>query len=515
MPLDARIISEAPDTGYKIPALGEIRNQTIAADLTRRKLEQARDEAHQAALRRQAAQASDGDVERYLENLQRAGLFDDAVKLQGDIDTSREKTLGVLIKQNDNEAKQIDSALEMAALVRDEPTYQAWRAATVKTAPKFDSLLPPTYDPTVMPSILGAGAKGRDVLKAQRDAFELGQKGELVASLGGYLLTVPPEQRDEILDSASTALHYPRAVIDRFRGVDPNDPQYAEKVKALTLTPKEQADLANTAADNLRADEAANRQASQDAITNAYRGREVAATEGNLRARQAEGASASAPMPTTLPPQARAVADRVLVGVPGTRVGSIKQGLNNLAKNGASEDEVKSFLKLAAVETLGEANKTAMIGRIQTLTALKDAEAALKSVPTGLIKGTWEDTMRALGTTSDPKLVELSTRMGAILANYMRSISGAAIADKEAERLGNLMPSYKKTLEVNIGRIKGFSEALRSFDNAFYQYKFGNNYDWVMGTSGNTPPPAGAQRQRPAGVPATATWNEDRKMWVP
>ncbi len=127
-----------------------------------------------------------------------------------------------------------------------------------------------------------------------------------------------------------------------------------------------------------------------------------------------------------------------------------------------------------------------MRGRVETLSALKDAEELLKSVPTGFVKGTWEDTMRALGNTSDPKMVELGTRMGTVLANYMRSISGAAVADKEAERLQKLIPNYRNSLSVNLGQLKGFSEAIKSFDRGFYEDVFGQDYDWVMGSGGGS-----------------------------
>jgi hypothetical protein len=185
---------------------------------------------------------------------------------------------------------------------------------------------------------------------------------------------------------------------------------------------------------------------------------------------------------TTMPAPAKAVIARVITGLPSTRVGPIVAEANRLAASG-NEDELRSYLKYAATRTVGEARQEVMRGRVETLSALKDAESLLKEVPTNYLKGTWEDTARFLGTTSDPKLVELGTRMGTILANYMRSISGAAVADKEADRLGKLIPNYRNTLTVNLGQLKGFSDALKSFDAGFYQNTFGEHYDWVMGGS--------------------------------
>lgn len=368
---------------------------------------------------------------------------------------------------------QLDSYAMVAGLaehVSDQASYDRFKAAAKAVDPEVDGL-PDQFDPAITAQIIDRGRLNADYNKRRMESIKEARQGTLDADkwlAQNLSLAQSQEDIDDDFQGAAMLFGLDAKALGILKGKYGAQftPDYAKRASELAMTPEQRGLAADRAADNVRQDAAARETVRHNRAMESGGGGGGMTTQAVSR----------------LPPQAVSVYDRVVVGVPGTRIGSIRDGMSRLASTGAPESEIKSFLKLAAVETLGQADRTAMIGRMQTLTALKDAETLLSQVPTGYIKGTWEDTMRALGNTSDPRLVELGTRMGTILANYMRSISGAAIADKEAERLMKLIPNYKNSLTVNKGQLKGFGDALRSFDNAFYQYKFGDHYDWVMGT---------------------------------
>lgn len=269
------------------------------------------------------------------------------------------------------------------------------------------------------------------------------------------------------------------------------------------LTREQQA--AQAATDDARADEAlkATIAYQQGQLSNTRRGQDL--TDKRVRDNAkltGQGGGMTATAAAQIPPQARAVTARIVTGMPGTQTGPITQEVARLAAEG-DEARLKSYLKYAATQKVGVAQRTAIQGRIETLTALKDAEALLKQVPTGFIRGTWENTMAALGKTSDPRLREIGTRMGVILSNYMRSISGAAVSDNEAKRLTPLIPNYKNDLSVNLATLKGFANTLKSFDKAFYQETFGQDYDWVMSSATSTGGGSGFSFLLPDGRRAT------------
>ena len=394
----------------------------------------------------------------------------------------------------ENQNKKWELTAQALQGVRPE-TYRAMHARIAQIDPEMAEFLGPEYDEQKIGTAVAMGTGRSEYNKNYIDWLNV-DASNVTKALGLVSIAHDELQGHDAMEFAKVMNVDDDLAKMGFGQWTPDAPVRAQQ---FLMGPGKTADLAEQKADNQRQEATAAETARHNRATEG-------AAQANITLRRQEGAAANTPLPKNIPPQASAVVDRVLIGVPGTRTGAIKQGLSNLAQRGASEDQIKSYLRLAAVETLGQADKSAMVGRMQTISALKDAEALLQQVPTGMIKGTWEDTARALGTTSDPRMVELGTRMGTILANYMRSISGAAIADKEADRLGKLIPNYRNSLSVNLGQIKGFSDTLRSFDNAFYQYKFGDNYDWVMGTGGGS---GASASPASIGGPAVVKWGKD------
>lgn len=410
--------------------------------------------------------------------------YEAAQSLSKYFDAQRKEEIDAKTKELD--AREKSWNLIGRAVQSANPNNFSMVRATVKSLePELGDYLGETFDPERVKTVLAMGTARNEHDKNMRDALTDSKDYTETA------LKMIANAHDEQHFQEAQAFARSMSVDDDLatRGFSQWTPDAPQRAAALLLGPQRE-----TAAAGFTLSPGQTR---YDAQGKPIASKAPTAPSGG------SGAGAGLDVSSRLPPQALAVYDRVLVNVPGTRVGAIKQGMNRLAASGASEDQMKDFLKYASVETLGQADKTAMIGRMQTLTALKDAETLLREVPTNYLRGTWEDTMRALGTTSDPKLVQLGTQMGTILANYMRSISGAAIAESEAARLSKLIPNYRNTLTVNKNQIQGFSDALRSFDNAFYQYKFGDNYDWVMGTGalkgGGSAAPAGG-RKDPLGI---------------
>lgn len=58
-----------------------------------------------------------------------------------------------------------------------------------------------------------------------------------------------------------------------------------------------------------------------------------------------------------------------------------------------------------------------------------------------ILNGKWQEVQEKLGTSGDPTLLELGQTMRMLAANYIKSISGAAVSDQEREALMQNIPS--------------------------------------------------------------------------
>lgn len=151
-----------------------------------------------------------------------------------------------------------------------------------------------------------------------------------------------------------------------------------------------------------------------------------------------------------------------------------------------NEEELKRIIRQAAVEGETVERRRTVEGRreaIQVLQSLKQDLAALKAqgVSTNILRGSLEDVVRKLGTTTDPRLAAFRTRAEEALIEYRRAMTGAVFSTPEAKQYADLFPSYRNTPPLNETLINSMIEAFRTRDRAFWEQKVGRQGAELIG----------------------------------
>jgi hypothetical protein len=81
---------------------------------------------------------------------------------------------------------------------------------------------------------------------------------------------------------------------------------------------------------------------------------------------------------------------------------------------------------------------------------------------TGPVEGRIRSVAESMGIESNLDFVELKAQVNATLADYMKAISGAAISEKEAERLSAILPQAKDSAPAFKAKLARFERQLRS-----------------------------------------------------
>lgn len=163
---------------------------------------------------------------------------------------------------------------------------------------------------------------------------------------------------------------------------------------------------------------------------------------------------------------------RAILGLNAGRQLTVTNTVNKMLADGNAE-EARNTIRQAALESEPVAVRQQVQGRREVIKALTDIEQLLKTVPTNLIVGTVEDTARRLRTTSDPRYVQIGTRLLALNQAYRRSMTGAQFSIPEAQEYAQVFPSYLNTAPVNAELISGMKNVLGANDEVFWTYKLG------------------------------------------
>lgn len=179
----------------------------------------------------------------------------------------------------------------------------------------------------------------------------------------------------------------------------------------------------------------------------------------------------------TVPADFRNALDRATMGMPARRRTQITQLANRLAVQG-DDEQLKGVIRQAAIENENVATQAQVEGRIQFINSLDDVKALLdelrvSGVDTNLLRGTAEDVMRRLGTSTDPRLATLATRIGETLFEYRRSLTGVQFSFREAEQYKGMFPNYQNTFPLNVAVIEGLLRGARLRDQEFWERKLG------------------------------------------
>lgn len=148
--------------------------------------------------------------------------------------------------------------------------------------------------------------------------------------------------------------------------------------------------------------------------------------------------------------------------------------INNVNRNAANGDlsAVKETLLNASILAVpNAADQSKAIGRVTTLDLLDTIKGDLKRFTelkgdTNILKGTAEQVAQKIGTTTDPELAGLATRINSTIQNYRQFVSGAAFTVPETAEYKSIFPSISKTGELNLAIIEGLSKTYRSALNS-------------------------------------------------
>lgn len=201
-------------------------------------------------------------------------------------------------------------------------------------------------------------------------------------------------------------------------------------------------------------------------------------------------ADAFKPMPTTavnaaqssnqltdMPANLRNALDRAILMAPQGRRSAIQNQAARLWAEG-NEKELKEVIVQAAVEGENVDIKNQIRGRRATVASLEDTRDILNEmkaagVSTDILSGTAEDIARKLGTSTNPKYVELANRLMGTMINYRRAATGAAFSDKEGSAYEKMFPNYRNTLPVNLALIDGLMREMATYDRVYWEDKLG------------------------------------------
>ena len=116
-------------------------------------------------------------------------------------------------------------------------------------------------------------------------------------------------------------------------------------------------------------------------------------------------------------------------------------------------------------------------------------EAALlkmedEGIDTGFFRGAFEDVLRKLGKTTDPKLVKYKNKMMSTLIKYRRAATGVQFSPIESKQYQQMLPNYGQEYHVNLASIDGMIEAMQVNDRSFWSDRLGSEEAaaWLSGS---------------------------------
>jgi hypothetical protein len=133
----------------------------------------------------------------------------------------------------------------------------------------------------------------------------------------------------------------------------------------------------------------------------------------------------------------------------------------------------KETIRQAALEGEAAPVRAQALGRRELISSLSQIDQLLNTIPQGLVTGTIEDIARKLGTSTDPNMVKVGSRLTALNQTYRRAITGAAFSAAESSEYVKLLPEYTNNAPVNKALIQGLLGHARSNDATFWHYKLG------------------------------------------
>jgi len=137
--------------------------------------------------------------------------------------------------------------------------------------------------------------------------------------------------------------------------------------------------------------------------------------------------------------------------------------------------QAKLRIRRAAVDSESVADRQVINARADIKASMVSIAAALKEIPQGLMGATIEDTMRKLGSSTDPKMARVRGQIESSLAQYRHGMTGAAFGEAEAARYEKQFPNYRNQPVVNIALMQGFLDDVNVRDRSYWEGKLGTD----------------------------------------
>lgn len=156
------------------------------------------------------------------------------------------------------------------------------------------------------------------------------------------------------------------------------------------------------------------------------------------------------------------------------------------AADSGDMSRIREVVRTGIVNTFPAADQSQIAGRFQTVEALssiKDDIAAFKAAGgnIGLLKGSAESIANRLGQVTDPKVVDIATKLQSTLMNYRRSMTGAAFAESETAEYNKIFPTTKGSIDLANIRIDALVKMMNQSNESAYSFKIGKeNYKRIF-----------------------------------
>jgi hypothetical protein len=194
------------------------------------------------------------------------------------------------------------------------------------------------------------------------------------------------------------------------------------------------------------------------------------------------------------------VIDRAVLNIAAVRRPAFTDAFNRAweeAARSGDRSELNDLIRYAAVDTENAENKERIIGRMATVNSLRDVRDTLERysalgdddapvLPTNWLLGNIERIYRSVGTSTDPRYVELANRLMGTLINYRRAATGVQFGQKEAEQYELMFPQGTNTPGVNLALIDGLLDEMDSYDSTYWRHKLGERGAQLIGMVDNT-----------------------------
>lgn len=150
-----------------------------------------------------------------------------------------------------------------------------------------------------------------------------------------------------------------------------------------------------------------------------------------------------------------------------------------------SGDDPLAVIKNQAKNVMGQTQATDL-GKLETAyTRLDDIDTLLKEFyakggTTNIFSGSYEQAVNKLGEVNDPRLVDISTRLGIALQDYRLAVTGTAASVQEDQKIEVLFPGITKSEGLNKARMGALKGSFQVGIDSKYRQVLGTTYDQII-----------------------------------